>query len=178
MKKIALILLLICTGTLIFGQAKQTITSYSVSYKIKHLGFGSTGKFNVLSGDIHFDAAHLNTSSIRASIETNSFDSNNKMRDKDLKSDSYFDVARYPKITMRSVSFVHTAGDNYLGEFNLTLKGVTKLVELPFIYTLNGTTGKFSGIFTINRLDYGVGSKSLMMGNDVTLFINITTAVK
>jgi polyisoprenoid-binding protein YceI len=176
MKKLTFLLFFICTGTLVFGQAKQTITGYSVTYKVKHLGFGSTGKFNELSGDIHFDAAHLNTSKIRVSIETSSFDSDNKKRDKDLKSDSYFDVARYPKITMRSVSFLHTAGDNYLGKFDLTIKGITKQVELPFIYTLNGTTGKFAGIFIINRVDYGVGGSS-MLANDVTLFISITTAV-
>lgn len=57
--------------------------------------------------------------------------------------------------------------------FNITIKGVTKQVEIPFEFNQVGDEAEFKGSFTINRRDYGVGNRTLTMSEDVTVSINI-----
>jgi polyisoprenoid-binding protein YceI len=57
------------------------------------------------------------------------------VRDNHLKADDYFDAAKYLIISMKSVSFKQKGGNNFVGMFNITIKGKTKAVEAPFTYT-------------------------------------------
>ena len=58
-----------------------------------------------------------------------------------------------------------------MGAFNVTLKDKTKQLDLPFTYTENGSTATFNGTLKLNRLNFGVGSSSLVLSNDVTVTI-------
>ena len=84
MKRIALIILLL-SATLAFAQTRQTVTKASVSYQIKNMGFTTTGEFGGFIGDIKFDKAHLATSSIEASVEAKTVNSEDDMRDEHLR---------------------------------------------------------------------------------------------
>jgi polyisoprenoid-binding protein YceI len=137
------------------------------------MGINTGGSFSGLKADIKFDPAHLDASTIEASIDTKTINTDNENRDHHLKSDSYFDAEKYPEITMKSISFKHKSGDSYTGVFNLTIKHKTNSVEVPFIYSENGNTASFKGTLRIKRTDYGVGGKSLVMSNDVTITINV-----
>lgn len=159
-----------------YAQVKpQTVTKSSVTFHIKNLGITVNGLFAGFKGDIKFDPANLAASTIEASVETNTIDTDNGTRNDHLKSDSYFDVARYPTITMKSTSFKHKIGNSYTGTFNLTIKDITKTVEIPFTYTETGNTASFKGNFQVERSDYGVGGKSLVMSDDVKVDIDIAT---
>ena len=94
------------------------------------------------------------------------------MRDDHLKSDEFFDVAHYPKIALKSIAIVHKSGNKYVGQFNLTIKNKTKTVEIPFTCTAKGDVNDFNGSFKINRLDYGIGSSSLTLSNEVVISID------
>jgi polyisoprenoid-binding protein YceI len=172
-KKILFIALLAITNA--FAQVKHTVTKSAVTYEIKNMGINTHGSFGGLTGDIKFDTQNLPASSIEASIETVTLNSDNEMRDKHLKSEDYFDVARYPKITMKSVSFKHKSGGNYTGVFYVTIKDKTKTVEVPFSYTESGSTASFKGNFTINRQDFGVGGSSMVLAKDATITVEVET---
>jgi polyisoprenoid-binding protein YceI len=175
MKKHLILIAQLFIATIAFAQVKHTVTKSSVTFKIKHLGITVDGSLSGFKGDIQFDAAHLDASSIEASVNTNTVNTDNNSRDEDLKGDGYFDVAKYPKITLKSVSFKHKGGSNYTGTFNLTMKDKTKAVELPFTYTETGNTASFKGSFKIKRTDFGVGGGSLIMSSDVLIAIDVTT---
>lgn len=175
MKKISLIILLVATSIIGFAQTKQTITKSSVTYQIKNMGFATTGKFGGLEANILFDKAHLATSSIEASVAVKTVDSQDDMRDEHLRKEDFFDVDHYPKITLKSISFKQKGGNNFIGEFDLTIKGKTKRVELPFSFTQKGNTGVFVGSFKLNRLDFGVGDTSMVLSNEATVFLNVET---
>ncbi|WDF55032.1 YceI family protein [Mucilaginibacter sp. KACC 22063] len=174
MKKYILITLMLA-ATVAFAQVKQTVTRSSVKYQIKNMGINTDGVFGEVAADIRFDDAHLNTSSIDASIDAASINSENNMRDNHLKSNDYFDVQKYPKITMKSVSFKRKSAGNYTGVFNVTIKDKTKSIEVPFTYTEKGEAAVFKGSFKINRQDFGVGGKSLMLSNEATITIEVET---
>jgi polyisoprenoid-binding protein YceI len=159
-----------------FAQVKsQTVTKSSVIFHIKNLGITVDGTLAGFKGDIKFDPANLAESAIDASVETNTIDTDNGTRNDHLKSDSYFDAAKYPTISMKSVSFKHNSGSNYTGKFSLTVKNVTRTIDVPFTYVESGTTATFKGNFQIERTDYGVGDKSMVMSNDVKVDLDITT---
>lgn len=177
MKKLVLYFVFICITTLAFGQTKQKITKSDVSYKVKNMGFNSTGTIAGFEAAIMFDKDHLATSNIVASVETHTIDSDNDMRDAHLKKEEYFDADKYPKITMKSVSFVRKGGSNYVGQFDVTIKGITKRVEVPFTYVVNGNAGTFNGGFKFNRLDFNIGDKSMVLSNEISITLNVETAL-
>ena len=159
-----------------YAQVKpQTVTKSSVTFHIKNMGITVDGLFAGFKGDVKFDPANLAGSTIEGSVETNTIDTDNGTRNDHLKSDSYFDVAKYPTITMKSTGFKHKIGNNYTGTFNITVKDVTKSVEVPFTYTETGNTAEFKGNFQVERSDYGVGASSLVMSDDVKIDIDVTT---
>ena len=173
MKKYFVLILLLSVATLAFPQSKYSVTKSTITFKIKNLGVNTGGNISGFKGDILFDPAHLDASSIEASVETNTINTGNDTRDEHLKSDSYFDVAKYPKIMIKSVSLKHKSGDSYTGTFNLTIKDKTNTVDIPFTYTETDNTASFKGTLQIKRSDYDVGNKSMIMSNEVNISIDV-----
>ncbi|HEY9004061.1 MAG TPA: YceI family protein [Mucilaginibacter sp.] len=177
MKKISAIFLLAIFSCFAFTYiTKQTITKSAITFQIKNLGINVGGSFSGLKADINFDPEHLDSSSIEASVQANTINTDNDSRDSHLKSEDFFDVDKYPEIKMKSVSIRHNGGNNYTGTFNLTIKDKTNQVQVPFTYTENGGTANFKGSFKIKRTDYGVGGKSMVMSNDVTITIDVSAS--
>jgi polyisoprenoid-binding protein YceI len=173
----ATLVLLLILGSIAFAQiTKHTVTKSAVTFQIKNLGINVGGSFSGLKADIDFDPAHLETSSIEASVQANTVNTENETRDNHLKSDSYFDAEKYPEIKMKSVLFKHNGGNNYTGTFNLTIKDKTNQVQVPFTYTENSNDGEFKGTLKIKRTDYGIGGRSMVMSNDVTISIDVSTS--
>jgi polyisoprenoid-binding protein YceI len=169
MKKFFLPILLVIITTTAFTFVNTTVTRSAITFKIKNMGIGTGGSVSSLQADVNFNPADPSSSTIEASVDAGSINTDNSSRDEHLRSEDYFDVARYPKITLKSVSFKHISGNSYTGQFNLTIKGKTKPVEIPFTYTQTGNTAVFKGSFKLNRLDYGVGSSSMILANEVTV---------
>lgn len=155
--------------------AQTRVTRSKISFQIKNLGINTNGVIGTMQANIQFDPATLNTSTIEATADVKSINTDNDTRDDHLRSDEFFDVARFPKITMRSVSFRKKSGNNYIGQFNVTIKDKTKAFDVPFTYVANGNSGSFKGTFKLNRLDFGVGESSLVLSNDVTVTIEADT---
>jgi polyisoprenoid-binding protein YceI len=174
MKNFSLIILLIITHCAL-AQTKQTITKADITFSIKNLGITTGGSIGSVQADIIFDKNKPESSSIQGSADVNTINTDNDSRDNHLKSEDYFDATKYPKMTMRSVSIKHKSGNNYTAKFNVTIKDKTKLIDVPFTYTVNGTTAEYKGSFKILRTDFGIGDKGLVLGNEVTVFIDIQT---
>lgn len=177
MKKLSLIILLLGTTLISQAQTKNTVTKSSVTYQIKNMGFTTAGKFGGLEANILFDKAHLATSTIDASVAVKTVNSDDDMRDEHLRKEDFFDADHYPKMIMKSTSLKSKSGNNFIGEFDLTIKGKTKRITVPFTYVVKGNTATFAGSFKINRLDFGVGDTSVVLSNEVTVFLNVETAI-
>ncbi|RYY33633.1 MAG: YceI family protein, partial [Sphingobacteriaceae bacterium] len=126
-----LIVLFIVAATTAFAQT--AITASSVTFKIKNLGIMTDGKFGPVTGNIKFDPAHLDSSVIDAAIDVNTINTDNNTRDGHLKGQKFFDAEKYPQLTMKSTS-IQKKGSGFLGKFNLTIKGITKPIDMPFTY--------------------------------------------
>ncbi len=174
-KKNLLLLLVVFITASGFDLQKNTIARSAISFQVKNLGINTTGSIGGLQADIHFDPSALSSSAIEASVDANTINTGNSGRDDHLKSADFFDVTHYPKINIKSVSLKHKSGNKYTGQFNLTIKGKTKTVEVPFTCTSNGSRTAFKGSFKMNRLDFGIGESSVVLANDVTVDIDVET---
>ncbi|HEY8728764.1 MAG TPA: YceI family protein [Acidothermaceae bacterium] len=132
-----------------------------VGFTVRHMMVSKVrGRFARFEGQIVTGATPLE-SSVTASIDLASIDTNNAQRDGHIRSADFFDVETYPTMTYQSTG-VRQDGDDLVLDGNLTLKGVTKTVPLrleangfgPDPY--GGTRAGFSAYAEINRRDFGV----------------------
>jgi polyisoprenoid-binding protein YceI len=172
MKKFLAFIIVILTNCSGMLNAQGTVTRSAITFEIKNMGINTSGSISGLQAKVSFTPANLNSSTVEASVEVNTINTDNSSRDEHLRSEVFFDVAHYPKILLKSVAFKHKGGSNYVGTFTLTIKGKSKQVEMPFIFIDKENTGEFKGIFKINRLDFGIGSESMILSNEVTIHID------
>lgn len=160
--------LCVCLPLGLWAQPTWKVKDYSIRFKIKNAGFYVDGTLNDLQASIAFDPKTLK-GKIEASVAVATIDTDNKTRDKHLRSADYFDVERFPRIYMKSHDFKLAKSGNYIGYFDLTIKDVTRRVVVPFKF--DGKT--FDGYLEINRLDFGVGEKSWILSDTVKVFIRV-----
>jgi polyisoprenoid-binding protein YceI len=178
MKKNLLAFLFFCVaiGTA-YSQTHWKVDKSAITFKIKNAGITVTGSLGGLIADINFDTANYFKSTMTASIDVNTINMDNRLMEKHLKKEEFFDVDKYPAISLRSSFFVRDGKGGYTGYFKLTIKGVTKDIVIPFSYSESGSTSIFQGSFSINRRDYTVGGNSLILSDNVEVSITIN-AVK
>ena len=168
MKKISLLILFAILS--VSATLAQTVTKSNITFKIKNLGINTGGTIGGVKASVQINPAQAG-GSIEATADVATINTDNEERDTHLKSANYFDVQRFPHITMRSVAITHKKGNSYMGKFNVTLKDKTKQFDIPFTYTETGNAATLSGTFKLNRLDFGVGGSSLVLGNEVTVTV-------
>lgn len=177
-------LFLLCGSAIAADQYKIDPVHSNVGFAVKHMVVNTVhGRFNDWSGDIIYDDKDPAKSSVNVTIKTASINTENSDRDTHLKSPDFLDVQKFPEISFHSKS-VDKQSDGFVAHGVLTIRGVSKNVDLPF--KINGPIkvgdsnllGAEASL-TINRQDYGVAwSKSLAPGelvvaNDVKIDINV-----
>jgi len=183
MKKLSSALLFLAfAATLSFGQEyKIDPVHSSATFKVKHLTVSTvTGRFSDISGTINYDENDPSKSKVEATIKTATVNTDNSSRDGDLKQ-NYFEVEKYPEMKFSSTK-VEKRGDQWVATGPLTIKDVTKTVEIPFEVgkadTKMGPKLGASATFKINRHDYHVEKSSVVdngavVGNDITIELNV-----
>ena len=151
-----------------------------IQFKIKHLGYSwLIGNFNTFNGSFTYDEANPANSSVTVEIDVASVDSNHAERDKHLRSDDFFDVAKFPKATFTSTSYEDRGDGKGVLKGNFTLRGVTK--EITFDVTQIGA-GKdpwggfrrgFAGTTTLHLSDYNMKKSLGPAAEDVELYFSI-----
>jgi polyisoprenoid-binding protein YceI len=175
MKKINILIAFAFISLATIAATSWTPTTGSVVFHIKNAGITVDGSFKGLAASIQFDENDLANSSIYASVKSTTLNTGMDKRDEHLRKAEYFDVANHPKIEMRSTSI--TKSDNgYTGQFDVTIKGTTKNISMPFTFVKSENTGKFSGSMQLDRLDFNVGESGFILSDDVK--IDITLSVK
>lgn len=175
MKKIfALLALFILTSAMIVKNDNwEPAPGAKVSFTIDGLfGKDVKGTISDLKTHIDFYPDDLPRSSITATVSVSTINTKNKKRDNHLKNADFFDAEKFPTIRFTSKSF-RQLGEYFIVEGDLSLKDVTKPVTIPFEFFLKGDSAVFSGDFNINRLDYNLGKKSRLMGNEVRIHLDI-----
>lgn len=154
-----------------------SVSSSDITFKIKNAGLTVSGSFGVPDAKIVFDGEKAAGNKIEASLDAKSINTGITARDNHLRKAEYFDAETYPKIRMNANLFSKQGPGKYTGYFSLTLKNTTRAVSVPFEFREAGNQATFTGSFTINRRDFGIGSSSWIMADDVIVTI-VVTAIK
>lgn len=158
----------------------------SADFSAKHLGISNVhGHFGGITGTVTLDEKDWTKSSVSATIDTTTVDTGVAPRDNDLKSDHFFDVAKYPTMTFVSKKLTDAGGKKELSG-DLTLHGVTKSVTLDVEgpskeqADMQGKTRRaFSATTSIHREDFGLTyggtlkSGDAMIGDDVKVELDL-----
>ena len=175
MKRVFWVFLLVGLSGSALYVPEGKVMSHKISFKIKNAGMTVDGSFSDLEADISFDQKDLDKSLLRASVGVASIKTGKDMRDRDLQERKYFYVEKYPRMKMVSKKIKSLGNDRFNGTFDLTIRDVTKEVEVPFTYTRKNDQATFKGTFTVDRRDFGVGGNSIILSDDVKIFIEVTT---
>jgi len=154
------------------AQTSLEFVSGKVEFKIKNMGLPVTGTMTGVSIQFKQTSVDLATWSIEGTVSPATISTGIALRDKHLKRSDYFDIAQYPVISLRSTSIKMKSKNNYEGVFNLTIKGITKSVYIPIIIRKNDKSMVVEGVFTINRLDFGLGEESVILADTVTIAVS------
>lgn len=152
----------------------------SVGFAVRHLGLSKVrGQFNVFAGDVEI-AEDQFASSVSATVELSSIDTNNADRDGHLQSTDFFGVENNPQMT-----FTSTSVDGSTLKGDLTLNGMTRPIsfDLEFhgvaVDGYGATRAGFSATGEIKRSDYGidfnmpVGLDGMLIGDKIEIELEI-----
>ena len=156
-----------------------------VEFSITHWLSHARGTMQVDSGMITM-TGNPATSGIFLKLNVGSINTINGMRDDALKDTTFFFAAKYPAITFVSSSIKETATDgyHYLAHGDLTIRDVTKTVDIPFNYVGEKITSRGPRIYSfdakakINRNDYGIGKPNLeFLGDEAEIDFSIESKI-
>jgi polyisoprenoid-binding protein YceI len=135
-----------------------------ITFKVKHLMITNvTGSFTQFDATMESEAADFSDAKISFEADVNSVTTNNEQRDGHLKSDDFFAAEKFPKLTFVSKSFTKKSDDEYTLTGDLTIRDVTKTVDLAVEFGGNMVDpwGQAKAGFEINgkinRKEFGLG---------------------
>ncbi len=132
----------------------------AVEFSVRHLVGKVRGQFKSFSGTINVGEDPL-AASVEASIDLASVDTGDEKRDAHLRSPEFFDVENNPFMTFRSTE-VRPSGDGYTVVGELSLKGVTRTVELDLEFNgispdpWGGLRAGYTATAELSRKDFGL----------------------
>jgi polyisoprenoid-binding protein YceI len=157
----------------------------NINFSVTHLVISEVdGSFKVYDGKIVSTTADFNNASIEFSVDVNSINTDNSMRDDHLKGDDFFNAATYPKMTFKSTSFTKVSGNKYNLTGDLTVRNVTKKATFNVVYGgtakdgYGNTKAGFKATGSINRFDYGLKWNALTEAGGATVGADVNLSLK
>jgi|SRR5579862_3108594 len=151
-------------------------------FSVRHLGVSTVrGAFSKVTGSAQYDPADPSKTSLNATIDASTVDTGVEMRNNDLRSPHFFDVAKYPTITFHSKSTKVAAPGKLMITGDLTMHGVTKEVVLD----VDGPTAPIkdpmgkgqrmgaSATTKVIRQDFGITGAPGVVGDEISITIDV-----
>ncbi len=187
MKKVLVFVALVLTATVARAQGWGIDATHSnVVFTVDHMVVSEVqGSFKLFDGKLNFSKPDMSDASIEFSIDINSINTDNDMRDKHLKSDDFFNAEKFPKATFKSKSITKVNDNTYKLVGYLTIRDITKEVHMDLKYggEIKSPYGKmvrgFKGEFSVDRFEYNLKWSKLtelggaVVGKDVKIRFNV-----
>ena len=136
-------------------------------------GAAVQGRFDSWKADVLFGPEALDRSKVTVTIDTASAKTGDEQRDASLPSADWFDAATHPKATFTATKFQKTGADRYVAHGSLSLRGVTKPVDLPFRLKIVGDKAQVSGETSLDRVAFGVGQGEFSATDQVPAKVSV-----
>jgi polyisoprenoid-binding protein YceI len=155
-----------------------------VAFTVRHLMTKVRGVFQEFEGAIVV-SEQPEISNVNVTIQTNSVNTRNEQRDNHLRSSDFFGIEAHPALVFSSTGVRVTGAETFVVTGDLTIKGVTKAVELEAEFlgvdtdAYGATRAGFEAGTTINRKDWGVdsnvplGGDKMLIGDQVAIQLSV-----
>jgi polyisoprenoid-binding protein YceI len=159
----------------------------AAQFSVRHMVISNVrGEFDGPTGTVTFDPKDPSASRIEATIDAKTINTRNPARDKDLRSDLFFDVAKYPRIAFKSKRVEAAGAGRFTVVGDLTMHGATREVTLK----VEGPTPEITDIWgnrrigasataVLDRRDFGLLYNRVLegggavVGNEVTITLDM-----
>jgi len=182
----ALVTVLSMPGTAATSSWQIDPNHSAAQFAVRHLAISTVrGAFTKVSGTVQLDDKDITKSSVDVTIDTASVDTRVEARDKDLRSDHFFDVEKYPTITFKSTKVEQVEAGKLKVTGDLTIHGVTKQAVLdvegptaPVKDPWGNQRAAVNATTKINRQEFGMkwntkmDTGGLVVGDDVAITID------
>lgn len=187
MKKLIIFFAMIAFTASSFAQTQWEVDPYhsSLNFTIKHSGISMVnGKFTDYKGTLVTNGEALDNAQFDFTIQAKSINTNVEARDNHLRSADFFEVEKYPTLTLKSTRILKSGKpDHYILQGKLTIKGVTKDVVADLYYggVAKSDQGEKIGMrakAVINRFDYNINydPTATGIGKDVHIEVHLQFA--
>lgn len=146
----------------------------TLSFEAQVFGSAVPGTFGDWTAEIVFDEDALDTSQVSVVINMSSADTGDAARDGSLKGAEWFAVEEHPDATLTSTAFRSLDDGRFEMDADLTMRGTTNPITLPFTLTEASDGVVATGSVTVNRTDYGFGQGDYVGGSTVGLDVVIS----
>lgn len=149
------------------------------------LGFATTwsgeairGRFDRWTAEIIFSPDALDRSKVSVSIDMGSANTGDPQRDGSLPSGDWFDTAAHPKAVFTASRFTQTGEGRFTAHGKLSLRGVTKPMDLPFRLKIAGDRAEVSGVTSLDRTAFGVGQGEWASTDQIPAKVTVTVSLQ
>lgn len=136
-----------------------------------------TGELKDFTGEIIFNPADLSTAKADITIPLTTVTTGDSGRDESILGAEWFDTANHPTARFVADTFESADAGNYVAIGELTIRGVTLPLIIPFTLNIENNTAHMKATVTLNRLSYGMGveqyADEATVGHDVTVIIDL-----
>lgn len=153
-----------------------------------HLGFSVQwqdhplkGEFKNWDAQIEFDPNDLEKARAIAKVDVGSVTVGSDEMDEGIRGPLGFDASAFSTATFETIWFRSVGKDRYEARGNLTIRGITRAITLPFKLDMNGDTAHMTGSASLTRTDFHVGMGQWATDNPVSRLVTVNvdlTAVK
>lgn len=128
-----------------------------IRFSAQQEGKTFTGEFQEFSGIINFDPSAPKAGSVRIDIPLKSVDAGSNDRNSTLPEKVWFSTKAFPTAVFAS-SDIAASGEGYLAKGELTLKGVSVPIDLPFALNIDGDIAVMTSTIEMDRTRWNVGA--------------------
>jgi polyisoprenoid-binding protein YceI len=150
----------------------------ALTFQGTQMGADFTGQFQSFSADIAFSPDDLAGSKVDVTIDMMSAATGSADRDTQIPQGPWFAAEDHPTARFVTTAIAPGADGGYLAQADLTIRDVTKPVEIPFTVAIDGAKAVADGSLTIDRVDYHVGLGEWESGDAVGREVTITFHVE
>src|ERR1700676_4248030 len=158
----------------------------AAQFSVRHLAISTVrGAFSKVTGTVLVDDQAISKSAVNVTIDVSTVDTREPARDKDLRSDHFFDVDPFPPMTFKTTKVEQVSPGKLKVTGDLTIRGTTKQVVLdvegptaPVKDPWGNQRAAASASAKINRQDFGVkwnatlDNGGVVVGDDVNITID------
>ncbi len=146
----------------------------TITFGYTQMGVASEGVFKKFSATMQFDPANVAASQLNFVVDVSSIETGVPGGDDEVKGKAWLNAKQFPQASFVANKISSTAANQYTASGNLTMKGITQAVTIPFKLTGNSADGQFKFKRSVFKIGEGEWADTSVVADDVVVKFHLT----